>query len=165
MSSALTVPALREVIYAALTSPPLPYNVDNGGSYGTTTLPSGNVKPRSVWLNGPNPPSPMVCFAVNSRGQRSRYVDPNLRVYVWAVADDELTAIYLYAGVRARLHLADDTGGGGPTFAPPSLSRVQTSAQLGVVVRQCEEDDAMPAEFDKDTGRWYVSAQYKIVAR
>lgn len=154
----LTEPALREAVYAALTAPPLTYMTDLGGSYGTATLPSENVKPRSVWIQNDNPPSPLVSFAIAALPRQNHFTDGDYRLRVWVSGNAELTVVFVYAAIVARLHTADQQG------PAPSISRPQTSAQLGVVVRSCLDDGSLPPDFDKDSGRWYKSGSFRVVA-
>jgi hypothetical protein len=160
---AQTQAALYEAVHAALTSPALPYTVNNAdGTYSTTTLPAANVVSRSAWLNGSNPPDPLIAFSIGSKGAVSRFLpDRELRLYVWCASTFEISARFLYEAVRARINFADQEGG---DYAGADLSRAATSRSLPLVMRSCEEIEALPCEFDRQTGRWYVTATFKVCA-
>ena|GEM_PF-3920016 len=162
MSQALQ--ALAEAVYVAMTSPPLSYTTQNAnGTYGSATLPAANVVKKAVWLSGPNPPDPLVAFAVSGRGVKSRYLsDRDLRVKLWTVSNFPLAATFLYEAVRARLHLADQEGA--EYASTGDISRAAAANALGVSVRECVEIEALPEEFDVQTGRWYCYAVFKVTA-
>lgn len=168
-----TLQAVRQVLYAALTTPPLTYQINSGAPI---TLSAQNVAARPVWTpavgGGAQPPSPYVCFSVGGAGHETLIAERLLRARFWvssasgsAAPDDDVTE--LYEAVRERLHGADDDAQAGfESFAPPSLSRSATGQTLGVIVRRCREQPpgALAADFDDKSGRWYISATYEIVA-
>lgn len=168
-----TLQAVRQVLYAALTAPPLTYQINDGAPI---TLSAQNVAARPVWTpaigGGPQAPSPYVCFAVGGAGHSTLIAERGLRARIWVSSDsgsnapdDEVTE--LYEAIRARLHGADDEATSDwLEFAPPSLSRIDTAHALGVAIRRCRElsPGAQPADYEPQSGRWYVSATYEIVA-
>ena len=168
-----TLQAVRQVLYAALTSPPLQYAVNDGP---TITLSANNVAARPVWTpavsGGSQPPSPYVAFSVGGGGNATMLAERTLRMQIWVSSnsgtnapDDEVTE--LYEAIRARLHGADDDATSDwLQFVPPSLSRTPTAHTLGVTIRRCREINpgASPADFEPTSARWYVSAHYLIVA-
>ncbi len=160
-----TLQAVRQAVYAALTSPALTYQINAGPAL---TLPAASIQNRPIWsavASGTEPPSPYVTFTVGGRGNIGRFSDERiLDLKIWvssSASDDDVTEIY--EAIRARLHLADQNGFD-DGLAPPDLSRVATGSTLGVNVRECVEYRVLPAEFDKASGRWYLSATYMIVA-
>ncbi|MHB1798061.1 MAG: hypothetical protein ACYCUI_07115 [Vulcanimicrobiaceae bacterium] len=161
-----TLQAVRQAVYAALTSPPLTYQINAGP---TLTLPAASIQNRPIWsavASGTEPPSPYVTFTVGGRGNIGRFTDErilDLKIVVSSTtSDDDVTEIY--EAIRGRLHLADQNGTD-DGLAPPDLSRVAVAGvTLGVNVRECIEGRVLPAEFEKASGRWYLSATYAIVA-
>lgn len=168
-----TIQAVRQVLYAALISPPITYNVND---VGPLTLPAANVAARPVWSpavgGSAQPPTPYVAFSVGGAGNATLLAERSLRMQIWVSScssdvapDDEVTE--LYEAIRARIHGADDElTDNWLQFQPTSLSRSDTSQALGVAIRRCREMNpgALPAGFDTATARWYVSAHYEIVA-
>lgn len=168
-----TIQAVRQVLYAALTSPALTYQINDGTPI---TLSSQNVAARPVWTpavgGGAQPPTPYVCFSVGGGGHETMLAERSLRARIWVSSnsadnppDDEVTEIY--EAIRARLHGADDEATSEwLQFAPPSLSRSDTAQALGLAIRRCREmrPGAQPADFEIASARWYVSATYEIVA-
>lgn len=168
-----TLQAVRQVVYAALTSPQLVYTVNDGSPI---TLPVANVSSRAPWnpaVGGSlQPPSPFVAFSVGGRGHDTMLAERQMRLKIWVSSnsttvspDDEVTE--LYEAIRARLHGADDEATSDwLQFAPPSLSRTDTAQNLGLAVRRCREvgSGALPAEFETTSARWWISAEYVVIA-
>ena len=169
-----TIQAVRQVIYAALTSPQISYMVNDDGPF---TLPVANVSARPTWAPAvggqPDPPTPYVAFAVGGSGHDVMLAERAMRMQIWisscssnVAPDDEVTE--LYEAIREILHGADDDDDPGSwlQFRPPSLSRSDTAQTLGLAIRRCREMNpgALPADFEPSTARWYVSARYEIVA-
>lgn len=166
-----TIQAVRQVIYAALTSPQLVYTVNDGDP---VTLPVVNVSARPVWTpavgGGTQPPDPYVAFSVGGGSPDAFQNERKLRMQIWVSSnsatvspDDECTE--LYEAIRLVLHCADDEPHD-DGFPKPSLSRTATATTLGVQIRRCREmsPGAFPADYEPKSARWYVSAHYEIVA-
>lgn len=164
MRAPRTLQAAREILFAALTSPVVTYQQDQGDGTGFAPidLPAANVVPRSVWLVGDTPPpTPYVCFAVAGRGSTSRFIaDRRLRIIFWVVGDYEDQITELYEAIRARVNFGDQDAG----FFATDLSRVNTATQLGTVFREIVERTSYPADFDKTTARWQMVAEYDAIA-
>lgn len=156
--------AAREILFAALTNPPLQYYQDQGGSsgYALLTLPVANVVPRAIWTLGTAaPPTPYVCFAVKGRGQTSRLIaDRRLQITFWVVTQDEDSATELYEAIRSIVNLADQDAG----FFAKDLSRLGSATQLGALFRELIEVNAYEPDFDRVTGRWQLVAEYSAIA-
>lgn len=155
-----TLQALREAVYSALTTPPLQYQIDTT-SAPLQTLPAASVHAKAVWDAG-DPPMPALAFSVSAAGNPSRLeAERTLTLRVWAISastGDECTEIYEAA--RARLHTADQD-------APPGiadLSRPSVGGALGLVVRELIEQRVSEASFDQQTSKWYVTAEYRVIA-
>lgn len=153
-----TVQALRQSVYAALTSPPLQYQVNNASP---VALPAANVIPKEVWLaGGAQAPMPLVCYVVSSIGNPSRTIsDRQLMLKVWCVSSagtDECTE--LYEAVRSVLHTADQDG------PAKSLSRAATATTLPIAVALCVERRAPGVAFEEKTQRWYCVGEYDVIA-
>lgn len=158
------IPAVRQAVGAALTSPPLTYAINNGSPQ---TLPTANIKPRAPWVGSGARPDPMVNFAVSSRGTVSlALADRHLTLKVWVSAtggsaptdppgDDLVTEIY--EAVRGRLISPDNSG-------RTLWSRASAGSTLGVVIRECRETMMLAVDFDKDSNRWYCSAEFNVFA-
>lgn len=160
-----TLQAVRQALFRALTSPPLAYQINAGP---VQTLPSTSVQNQPIWsavASGTTPPSPYVTFTVGSRGSIGRQTNERLLECKINVSSsgtsDDVTEIY--EAIRARLQFAD-ANGSDDGFAAGDLSAVPTPTTLGLSVRECREERVLPAEFEKASGRWYISATYSIVA-
>lgn len=171
-----TLQAVRQVIYYALTAPPLTYSI-NGSS--PITLSAANVSTRAPWnlavgLTPQEPiPTPSVAFTVEGKSPWQMIAERDMMLKIWvssnstnlpafAGPDDEVTEVY--EAIRAILHGADDEAQTSEAFPPASLTRVATDLALGLTVRRCRESHAFPADYEKDSARWWISASYRIVA-
>ena len=168
MSSSRTTQALRQVIYARLTSPAITYSVNDVAMPALTDI---NVSARPIWIPGvggqPQPPTPYVCFSVGSAPSQSTVFserEMDLKIWVSATSsDDEVTE--LYEAVRLRLQAADLEAEAWAAFPPDVLTRPYTSgASLGITIRRIREVRAMPADYNQNDARWCVSAHYKVTA-
>lgn len=154
-----TTQAVRQVVYEALTTSPLQYQI-NGGS--VQTLPADNVIPRAVWLPGvAQAPVPLIAFDVQPRGFTTRKLpDRNLRMMVWVVSSngpDECTEIC--EAIVNLLHTADQDSEG-----PAYIGRAAAAGILGVAVRKCECVGGSPTDYEAETSRWYRTLEFSIVA-
>lgn len=159
-----TIQAFRQRVYAALTSPPLAYSI-NGAA--PVDLPSTSVIPRWLWEIGQTAPMPLVAFAVEGRGDPSIVLGSatgirSLRLKIWTVSGngiDEVTSIY--EAVRAVLNYADQDAPPGVT----DLSRAGTGgSDQPLTVQLCREIDVHDPAYEIETKRWYLSAEYDVVA-
>lgn len=159
--------AVKQAVYARLTSPPIGYSINNGPPL---TVPAANVQQRAIWTPGvggkAQPPSPYVAFSVGNTPHDTLMGERVLELKIWVSStqsDSEVDEIY--EAIRALLHGADDEATPEwATFPPPTLSQVATSTTLALTVRRCREQRALAADFEPNSARWYVSAQYRIVA-
>jgi hypothetical protein len=171
-----TLQAVRQVIYYALTTPPLTYTISGSSPI---TLSAANVSTRAPWnmavgLTPQDPiPTPSIAFTVEGRSPTQMLAERDMMLKIWVSSnstnlpgdvgpDDEVTEVY--EAIRAILHGADDEAQISGAFPPPSLTRVATDLALGLSVRQCREIHAFPADYEKDSARWWISASYRIVA-
>lgn len=166
-----TIQAVRQVIYLRLTTPPITYTI-NGNAMPALT--AANVSGRPQYASAPGsgtiPPSPYIAYTVGVNKNFNRMGERVLNLKIWVSSnaleygDDEVTELY-EQGVRARLHTADTEGANGWPITVADLSRPDTSgSSLGVAIRECVENRMLPAGFEEKSGRWYVSADYTIVA-
>lgn len=162
-----TIPAVRQVIYATLTTPPITYQIGLTGA--TNTLTDANVVPRPIWqasVGGkPLTISPYIAFAVTSRPHKVLIGERRLEVKIWVsstLSDSDVEELY-EQGVRARLHGADLESEPQNLIIPPAdISRAGSGSLLPFTVRRCREMIAHPCDFSKDDGRWYISAVYEL---
>lgn len=164
MSGGLTRPALREVVRAALLTPTLTYKLDQGnGTYADVAIAAANLVPRSAWSDpAPKVPSPAIAFEVMGKGPVMRTLDERkLELGIWCVANDEMTAEFVYAAVYDRLNAADQN----PGFSESNLSRAAAASHLGLVIRECVEIESAPCSYDAKTARWFVYGRFRIIAR
>lgn len=155
-----TQQAFRQAVYARLTAPPMTYQINDAP---VQTLPIANVVPRAVWIpgrGGTPPPMPLVAYSVSTRDNPPRQAeDRGLWMKIWCVSSsgpDECSEIY--EAVRALVHTADQQG------PAPDLSRASTASTLGLVVRKCTEERVSDVDFEEKTQRWYLVAEYRVVA-
>jgi hypothetical protein len=153
--------AVRQILFATLTSPPLVYKQDTGSGYSDITLPSTSVVPRAIWNLVDNVPSTYVCFAIKGRGATSRAVaDRRMVATFWIVGQDEDECEEIYEAIRARVHTGDQD----PGFFATDLSRAGDVADLGAAIIECVEQTAYPCDFDKTTARWMKVVTFSMVA-
>ena len=164
MAGPRTVAAVRQAIYAALTTPPLGYQLWNGTAFAAALLPAANVVPKLTFNPGAaDPPSPLIAYAVSLLAPTSRHLfgEQNLRATLQISASsssDEVTEIA--EAVNARLNFADQEGG--PWAG--AISRAGAAGYLGVVVRWIEIERWSDPAFEEKSARWYVTLIYKIAA-
>lgn len=164
-----TIPAVRQVIYAALTSPAITYQVGWGGA--TNTLTDANVSPRPIWYSAvggqPLTISPYIAFTIGGKAHMELLSERKLELKIWVSStesDSDIEELY-EQGIRARLHGADlEAIAEGLQMPPEPLTREQTDSLLGLTVRRCRETLVLPSDFSKDDGRWYLSARYELIA-
>lgn len=154
-----TTQAIRQIIYEALTSPQLQYQINAGSAQ---TLPVANIIPHAVWLpGGSQAPMPAVFFDVQPMGFKTRKLfERNLRLMVWCVSSsgpDECTEIS--EAVMSLLHTADQD-----TEGPTDISRPTTTSALGSAVRKCECTRGSLTDYESETSRWYRTLEFSIVA-
>lgn len=159
-----TVQALRQRIFAALTSPPLSYSI-NGAS--PVALPTANVIPKVMWEIGITAPMPLVAYAVVGRGDPNIAIGRNtgvrkLELKLWVVSANSMSEVTsLYEAVRALLNYADQD-------APPGtadLSQAGTGgADQAITVQLLREVELIDPRYEVQTKRWYLSASYDVMA-
>ena len=159
-----TIQALRQRVYAALTVPQLTYSI-NGAS--PVTLPVANVVPRYLWEIGETAPMPLVAYAVEGRGDPSsalgRYLDVRkLQLKFWVVSAIGISeATSIYEAVRGVINYADQDAPPGVT----DLSRAGTGgSDQPLTVQYCRESWAHDPAYEVETKRWYLAAEYDVVA-
>lgn len=155
-----TLQSLRQRIFAALTSPLLTYTVNDGSPQ---TLPAANVQPKAVWEVGKTAPMPLVCFTVEGRESPVRAFNERvLRLKLWVVSESgQSECSELYEAVRAILHLGDSES---VPDGPANLSRKATGTTLALGMRECIETRVSGVDYERETNRWYLVAEYRIVA-
>ncbi len=152
-----TIPSIRQAIYAALTTVPLTYAVNNGSPQ---TLDGSHIFGAAP-VDVPEPPDPLVSVTVGGRGETSLQIafrNLEIRVSVSSSqsgADDIVTEIY--EAVRARL-ISPNAEGASP------LSRTATGSTLAAIIATIKETNSMPAAFEPTSQRWYVNATLEAVA-
>jgi hypothetical protein len=150
--------ALRQVLFSSLIAPPLVYNLETG----PVTLPIANVQSARVWnTGGVSAPSPLVTLSVSSHSIRNRLAYRAFNAKIQVVSSngaDECEAIY--EAVRARLQLADQQA------SPFSndLSRSPNGAAYGLAMLEIQEHRVSDTDFERETSRWYLTAELGIVA-
>lgn len=158
--SARTLSAVRQMLFTALTTPPLTYTVNNGAPQ---TVPAANVFtiPPFDMLDTQNRPSPLINFQVIGRGPVSLQLeDRRIEIKVWVSGttgdDDDVTEIM--AAIYGLIESPNADG-----VSP--LSRVATGTTLGVLIREVRAIDASAPAFDTISQRIYVDASFSAIAR
>jgi hypothetical protein len=153
-----TLQAARQGFFAALTTPPLTYQIDAGPPQ---TLPIENVW-RCEPVDVPEPkPDPLVCISVADAGRASlaipmRNLDIALNISsALPGADDIVTE--LASAVVGLLESPDPSG------AHP-LSRAATAQTLPISIAQVRSSGISASRFDPVSQRWYVTASFHVVA-
>lgn len=155
--------AARQVVYSALTPVGgLPYQID--GTNAPSNLPIANVVPKAVWLaGGAAAPMPLVAFDLGAGVSEPRVFNVRrLNLKVWVVSENgQDECVGLYEAVRGRLHLADQES---VPDGPQDLSRAGSGSALAITVREFVETRASGADYERETNRWYLVAEYRITA-
>jgi hypothetical protein len=165
-----TQQAVKQAVYSRLTSPPITYAINASSPI---TLTAANVVSRAVWIPAvggqPQAISPYIAFSVGGRAHEKLLAERDLKLKIWVSSnsldrpDAEVTEVY--EAVRALLHGADDEATSEwLQMAPPSLTRADGEGILGCVVRRCREVEALDADYEPNSARWYISATYRVVA-
>jgi hypothetical protein len=151
--------ALRQRVFSALTQPPLTYNLDGN----VVALPSQNVLPSAPWEAGTSAPMPGVFYMVSAVGVGPRvWAERRFRVQLWVVSKvGPRECSEIYESIRALLHLADSES---VVDGPQSLSRVGSGPVLSLGVRECIETRVSHVGYERETNRWYLSAEYQVTA-
>lgn len=153
-----TIAALRQAVFAALTSPALSYTVNNGAPQ---PLAAGNVRPGGQFVGAGVAPDPFVSFEISagptiSLAIADRRVHIKVAVSSAAAGGDDLVTEIL-EGVRARLI-------SGPEGIS-ALSRAATGSTLPVTVREIREvGTPLGAAFESVSQRWYASTEFSAIA-
>lgn len=155
-----TQEALRQCVNTTLTTPPLTYQIDMNG----TNLVPAEIIPAPIWnTGGQESPAPLVAYTVSEHSVPLRTTQHrafSLRfVIVSTLGTSECVAIY--EKVRARFHLADSES---LPDGPTDISRVASSANLGVAIIECKFKKSTEPDFDDVSKRYYMSADFDVVA-
>jgi hypothetical protein len=147
-----TLVQIRKVIYLALTTPPLQYQVDANP---VRTVPIENVVPTLQWHEQGKAPMPLVAYTVSAGTIRSRYLDLTpARARITVVSRhgaDECMAIAF--AIEARLALADQEG-------DPTRDLSNAAVQFALIFPTEQMDPA----YERETSRYYVTMRYTIIA-
>lgn len=159
MSAPRTLTAVRQAIYAALTSPLLTYVV-NGGA--PITIPAANVFPIAPFDmgDGSAKPDPLINFQVTGRGKPSlELADRRITIRLWvstASGDDDVVT-EIMAAIYALIESPNAEG-----ISP--LSRAAGSGTLATIIREVRETDSYAPTFEGQTQRIFADATFAAIA-
>lgn len=154
-----TITAFRQSVFSILTSPQLAYVV-NGAA--PQVLPVASVRGEPPWVTGADAaPDPLVNFSVASRGRQSLELrDRHIELRIWissASGPDVVTALAEAVLARIAPESADAS-------SSSALSRAAAPSTLPIVVRELRESSVLPAAFEKESQRWWISATFSAIA-
>ena len=156
---------VRQALFTALTVPTLMYTINDGTAQ---TLPATSVQPFAPWNLGDQPPAdPLVCFAISGRGIESRKLpDRRLGMKIWVSASTDSDLVTdLYEAIRARLAPDTDLGDGYVSWARPAVTGQPTGQNtLPAIIRSCREEHVLQPEIEPATIRWWLTADWSLVA-
>ena len=160
-----SITGVRQALFMALTTPQLNYTINDGS---TIALPAASIQPFAPWNLGDQPPAdPLVCFAISGRGIESKQIpDRHLGMKIWVSASTDSDLVTdLYEAIRARLSPDTDYGDGYVSWSRAAVTGQPTGSNtLSATIRSCREEMVLQPEIEPATIRWWLTAEWSLVA-